>query len=75
MRLLFTDGTNSLGHVLLGFLQVPLIFLVFTLYQVTTDLVNGNANFFVDMAEFGSGWMLARVMAQGAPPLLRMQQT
>ena len=63
---MFTDGWNSFWHVVFGATrQWPVAFL-FTLYQVETDW--GKDNFFIDMAEFMSGWVLTINQKSLAPP-------
>lgn len=53
MRALFTDGTNSAAHFSLGLIQSKEVAIVFVVYQ----LLQGDENVTVDIAEFVTGWL------------------
>jgi hypothetical protein len=55
MRPLFTDGINSVVHVVLGYAFGPALILPFLAYQ----LLQGTPNdVIVDNAEYLTGWLL-----------------
>lgn len=58
MRMPFTDGLNSLVHVLLGVIGWPPVALLFVAYQIA----DGGDNMPVDILEFVVGLLVGRTL-------------
>jgi hypothetical protein len=59
MRYLFTDGFNSIWHVVFGCMAVyiPLLIPLFLIYQIR----QGKPNDFIDVCEFAIGYCLLKL--------------
>jgi len=58
MRWIFTDGFNSMWHVIFGVLAVQYVLIapIFLLYQ----LLQGHPNDFIDVLEFAIGYIVGK---------------
>ncbi len=59
MRNLFTDGKNSVWHVLFGMIgyYYSYVVIIFFLYQMVTEKSIFHSNMFIDMSEFLVGYI------------------
>ena len=59
MRNLFTDGKNSIWHVLFGMMGYywSFVSIIFVSYQIITEIPQLNPNMFIDLAEFLAGYL------------------
>ena len=59
MRNLFTDGKNSVWHVLFGMIGYywSFVAIIFVLYQMVTEIPLLHNNMFIDISEFLVGYI------------------